>query len=235
MLIDFHSHILPAIDHGCADALEAEQQLELMRSNKTDIAVATPHFYPHIHSTSDYVQNIDAAVAEIRSRLGEKKLGISLALGVEVLACETIDRMPDLDKLCIRGTRCLLLEMPACGEWGRLQIEAVKNLIDDGYDVILAHIGRYMRRYENQIDTLIAMGAMAQVNAEAFSTRTLRRKMMAYIDGGYVCALGSDIHGADKSSYKNFTKMERRIGAENFKSIMNKAQELLATAELIEL
>ena len=206
-----------------------------MCANKVELAVATPHFYPHIHRTSDYVNDVDESVKAIRARLGDNTLGISVAIGAEVLACETIDRMPDIDKLCIRGTKCLLLEMPACGEWERLQIEAVKNLIDNGYNVILAHIDRYMKRYEDKIDTLIAMGAMAQVNAESLVTHASRKKMMAYIDGGYVCALGSDLHGSEKSSYKAFARLERRVGTENFKRIMDRSKELLATAELVEL
>ncbi len=206
-----------------------------MRSSKTDIAVATPHFYPHIHGINEYVARVDEAMSKLCRELGGERLGISVAVGTEVLACETIDRMPELDKLCIRGTRCLLLEMPACGDWGRLQIEAVKNLVDEGYDVVLAHIDRYMKRYENEIDSLIAMGALAQVNADSLASLASRKKMMAYIDGGYICALGSDLHGSEKASYKDFTKLERRVGSDNFKAIMDKTKELLATAELIEL
>lgn len=235
MIIDFHTHIIPGVDHGCASVREARRQLDILRAAKTDIAVATSHFYPHIHSINDYVSDIDEAISSVRLELGEIKLGISLAVGAEVLACETIDRMPDLDKLCIRGTRCLMLEMPACGDWDRLQLEAIKNLIDDGYKIILAHIDRYMRRYESEIDRLIAMGAMAQVNADSLATLSLRKKMMGYIDGGYVFALGSDIHGSDKIPYRDFSRLERRIGKDNLEAVMERSMKLLETAELIEL
>lgn len=235
MIIDFHTHIIPGVDHGCSSVREAIRQLDILSSAKTNIAVATSHFYPHIHRINDYVSDVDEAISRVRSELGERKLGISLAIGAEVLACETIDRMPDLDKLCIRGTKCLMLEMPACGDWSRIQLEAIKNLVDGGYKVILAHIDRYMKRYEKEIDRLIAMGAVAQVNADSLSTLSLRKKMMGYIDGGYVFALGSDIHGSDKTPYKDFARLERRIGSDNLKTIMERSTKLLETAEFVEL
>ena len=235
MIIDFHTHIIPGIDHGSSVVREAKKQLELIGASDADVVVATPHFYPHIHSINEYVADVDEAVAALRRELGETRLGVSLAIGTEVLACETIDKMPELDKLCIRGTKCLLLEMPACGDWSRIQLEAIKNLIDGGYTVVLAHIERYMKRYEAEIDRLIALGAKAQINADVMTVRSLRKKMMSYVDGGYVFALGSDIHGCEKGSYKDFEKLERRIGKENFAAIMKKSEELIASAELIEL
>ena len=103
---------------------------------------------------------------------------------------------------------------------------------EKGIDVIIAHADRYSKKV---VEKMLEAGARLQLNASSLDRFFKKKSLYKWINNGDVIALGSDIHGADKSSYKNFTKMERRIGAENFKSIMNKAQELLATAELIEL
>ena len=109
-VIDFHTHILPKIDHGCHSLEECEQQLKIISSSNTDIAIATSHFYPHVHRLEKFIQSRDKAISNI------KNAGFSdmpkICIGAEVLLFENLSKMDGLSELCIKGTNAILLELP---------------------------------------------------------------------------------------------------------------------------
>ncbi|MGN1089029.1 MAG: CpsB/CapC family capsule biosynthesis tyrosine phosphatase, partial [Huintestinicola sp.] len=45
MRVDFHSHILPAIDDGAKDVNESVSLLKRLADDKVDKVVLTSHFY----------------------------------------------------------------------------------------------------------------------------------------------------------------------------------------------
>ncbi len=229
MIIDFHSHILPRVDHGSKDSAESEKQIELIGGFGTDAVVATSHFYPHVHKVEDFLEAVNGA-SERMSRLISGLERPKIYLGAEVLACEMIENMEGIESLCVRGTRCILLEMPSSSSWSRSLIRTVENLIDNGYTVILAHIDRYLKRFEEGIDALLSIGALAQINADSLVSFIDRKRLKPYIESGRVCALGSDLHGSDKKSYKPFADLEKHIGEERFRSIMKSSERLLEGA-----
>ena len=231
MIIDFHSHILPEVDHGSKSSDEAKKQLELISVGGVDIVVATSHFYPHVHRVSDFLQDAERAAAKL-STFSEHLGSTKICLGAEVLLCEGINKMPDFEKLRIRGTNCMLIEMPSTGSWDHL-IDTVDDIIEGGYILILAHIDRYLKHYEEQIDLLLRKGAIAQINADSLTSFFSRKRVMEYIDCGVVSAIGSDLHGADKKAYQPFISAKKNIGADNYEKIMSRSAKLLQTAEFI--
>lgn len=229
---DFHSHVLPATDHGCKNIKECISQLQLMSANGTEIAVATPHFYPHLHRVDKLITSIDNAVSEIRE--ADVQLPLSLAIGAEVLLCDGLNRLDGLDKLCIKGTRTLLLEMPP-SPIGRVGYDTVENILSDGYTVVLAHIDRYLKSAPYGVDELLSLGVYAQINASALIPRSMRNRLYDYInDGDTVCAIGSDLHHYDVKEYKNFRKAQKILG-DDLEKIMNRTDKLLSGAEIINL
>lgn len=230
-MIDFHSHILPHVDHGSNSFDEAKAQLSLVKMSGVETIVATPHFYPHAHNIEDFLSSVNAA-AERLSALKAEYQGLRVCLGAEVLVCDALDKMPSLESLCIRGTNILLLEMPSATSWSRY-IQSVENILDAGYTVVLAHIDRYMPHYAEGIDKLLRLGARAQINADSLVSLFSRKKLMPYIEGGAVYAIGSDLHGADKKDYKSFVGVEKKIGTQNFEMIQKFSAELLRNAESI--
>ena len=230
-IIDFHSHILPGVDHGSKNLETSLSQLKLMKKYGTDIAVATSHFYPEQMTLDDFLSKVDSVKADITN--AATSVGIDLCLGAEVLVCEGLDKMEGLEKLCIRGTNCLLLEIPFVGTWFHGAVDTIERVIDNGFNVVLAHIDRYLADHEREIDQLIAYGAAAQINASAFSSLFTRKKVMAYVDSGCVYALGSDLHEADNKAYKAFAGVENRIGSDSYEIIMNKSEKLIRHAEIL--
>lgn len=231
-VIDFHSHILPATDHGCADIQESILQLNLISENKTNTVVATPHFYPHMHRVESFIETVNNAVSEIHQ--ADIHFPLNLALGAEVFLCNGLDQMDGLDQLCIRGTKTMLLELPM-KPLKQSGYDTVENILSAGYTVVLAHIDRYMKVNPQGIDELISMGAYAQINASSLASHGMRSKLYPYIkDGDTVCAIGSDLHGHDKKQYKPFCKAQKLLG-EDFGEIMCRTEKLLFGAEIINL
>ncbi len=197
-IVDFHAHILPGCDHGSSSSTVSLAQLRLAKKHGVTRIVATSHFYPQRHSVEGFVKK--------RSECYEKLMDAREAdmpevkLGAEVLICDNIDELPGLSELCISGTKALLLELPF-SDFSSSYISTVKYLIHDGYDVILAHADRYDKK---NIEKLIEVGAKIQLNAGSLSKLFVKGHLYDWMKRGLVYAIGSDIHKADETAYKNF-------------------------------
>ena len=225
-VIDFHAHILPKLDHGCCSLEECGQQLKIISLAKTDIAVASPHFYPHVHRVENFIKTREKAISLI------KDAGFSntpqICVGAEVLLCENLSEMDGLSELCIKGTNIILLELPM-SSLKRSHFDAIEEMLSDGFTVILAHIDRYLRICPNDIDTLRDMGVLMQVNTSAISPFSLHGRLKRYIKEGNVCAIGSDLHGTNPLDYKKFVKAPLVL-KNHYIDIMKKSQEILENA-----
>ena len=127
----------------------------------------------------------------------------------------------------------MLLEMPNVGAWNDRLIGTVESLMDKGIVIVLAHIDRYIRDYEEDIDRLLSMGAKAQINASSLIPFFSRRRLLPYLKSGAVWALGSDLHGVDEDAYHDFAALESKLGSEIYDYVMKKSEILLKGAEIL--
>lgn len=203
---DFHAHILPGADHG-SDGLEMSlKQLSLIASYGVRTVVATPHFYPMKDSVNDFVEKRSLCAAELKSCLAAHHPAV--LLGAEVLVCEGMERMDDIEELCVSGTDTILLEMPMT-KWKDAIYDTVYEISKKGLSVVMAHVDRYDPEY---VEQLFDLGVKAQLNPGAFLNGKSRRLAFDWISDGHIVALGSDLHGADPRSYKMFAKAVRHLG-----------------------
>ena len=159
-IVDFHSHILPKVDHGSDSIQTSLAQLAIAKKYSVNRILATPHFYPNRHTVSAFEQIRDNAVAVLKSATLNNAPEVKL--GAEVLICEGIERFPELNKLCFQNTKYIMLELPFLGFSESFAISA-GELQDMGYKVILAHADRYSK---NVIDVMLAYGVSGlQINA----------------------------------------------------------------------
>lgn len=226
-LIDFHAHILPGADHGSSGIEQSVNQLALIHHAGVDTVVATPHFYPNRHKVEDFVKTVGSAAESLAVHLPDT---LRLAVGSEVLYCDRLDRMEGLERLCIRGTDLLLLELPL-DIWNRDLFETVECLTKR-YTVLLAHVDRYVRFQQEELLELLAMGTYAQINADALFSFTERRKLLPILESGRVVALGSDLHRLEKKTYERFSAARGKLGEGRFEEIMRRSAELLQGATL---
>ena len=215
--IDFHTHILPRADHGSDSVETSLKQIELSRTAGIEVIVATPHFYPHRHALDKFLSRRSLAAAEIK-----KHSDSNVIIGAEILLCDSLDKLTNLESLCIENTRTLLIELPFW-DFRQEYITTVDKLIGDGYSVVLAHADRYPK---DNIEKLVNLGAKIQLNASALSKFFVKRHLYEWIDRGLVVAIGSDIHMADKCAYKKFAKARKRLG-EEFDKIMLESEKIL--------
>ncbi len=225
--IDFHSHILPEADHGSSGAEMTAEQLTLLKNIGVDTVVATPHFYPNYHTIDGFLEKIEESIDTVRGLDIQRP---NIAIGAEVLYCTGLDRMEGLERLCIRGTDILLLELPMTAWDGEL-VETVVDL-SQKYKLVLAHIDRYILECEDEIEYFAEQGIMAQINADALYSMSLKRKIMPYIAAGSVCAIGTDLHETDKKALKHFAAAPKKLG-EAYAQIMRTSAELIEKAEII--
>lgn len=206
-ILDFHAHVLPTADHG-SDSIETTLfQLESAGRCGVERIIATPHFYPNAHSVDSFLERRNQAYKLLEPHLNDSTPKIKL--GAEVLICEEIENLPEIDKLFVEGTNTLLLELP----FSKFQlgfIHSVKKLISRGINVVLAHADRYS---PDGIEALVAKGAKIQLNADSLATIFKRKVLYDWMERGLVVALGSDIHGRDKRAYSNFMKAISKIEA----------------------
>ena len=226
---DFHSHVLP-VDHGCKDTDQAVKQLCLMHSSGTEAVVATPHFYPEVHTVDAFTASLDDALDQL-CQTKDVQLP-SLYVGAEVLYCHNLDMMNGLEALCIRGTKVLLLELTSdVDENG--QADCIQRLLKRGFTIVLAHIDRYLKDHDEEIRSLISLGAYAQINAASLYSSSLKKRLRYYLEEtDSVVALGSDLHGVDKAVYRKFAKLPSCLDTA-YGEIMKRSESLLSGAQKI--
>ncbi len=200
--VDFHSHILPLLDHGAITWQHSLEQAEHALSAGVETIVATSHFYLEHESITDFLARREEASRLLDEHLQATGTPLHIIPAAEVTLY--VDLLgEDLSKLCIGDTRYILLELPMVywTDWvyqAVYEIQSTHQLLP-----IIAHIDRYETA---QLERLLAMGPLAQVNASAFRHRATRRRMMHYIREGMIHFLGSDAHGDGKRAYADFQR-----------------------------
>ena len=192
-MIDWHNHVLPAMDDGSRDVAESIAMMQAQAVQGVTMVIATPHFYANDESVASFLQRRDRSMATLRQQWQDGMP--SLRLGAEVHYYPGISRMEGLSSLCIEGSKLLLMEMPM----SRWTDSMVRELIDlsgrDSLCLVLAHIDRYLSLQDKEVwNRLLENGILMQTNASFFSNFTTKRKALALLREGYIHLLGSDCH-----------------------------------------
>ena len=204
-ICDFHAHILPRADHGSSSIENSIGQLSIASKCGVSRIVATPHFYPHKTKVSHFLSKRDKSYMDLAPNIPEN---ISIRLGAEVLLCDNIENLPDIEKLCIAGSNILLLELPFTN-YSDSYADSASVLIDKGINIVLAHAERYD---PIQVQEFIALGAKVQINAKSLlGLFSPTKAIMKWLYDGDVVAIGSDIHGLSKTAYKGFDNSFKKI------------------------
>lgn len=193
MIVDFHTHILPGMDDGSANAAESAAMLAQERRMGVDAVVLSPHFYATENSPRQFLARREQALRAL-SAVYEPSFP-RLYPAAEVQYFEGIGRAEDLELLRVEGTDLLLLEMPF-SRWSDRVIGEVLDLNDrEGFQVVLAHVDRYFSMQDREIFTMLAhYGVWMQVNASAFGSWGKRRRLRSMIAAGMIQFVGSDCH-----------------------------------------
>ncbi|MBQ8783608.1 MAG: capsular polysaccharide biosynthesis protein [Clostridia bacterium] len=196
-MIDFHSHILPAIDDGSKSEAESLLMLNALKNQGVTKVVATPHFYANNESVTHFTHRRQKAYDKLKDSLSEDLPEI--VLGAEVRYYEGISRLEGLRELCIEDTEMLLLEMPA-SRWSEFMLRDLVDLTSKSrMTLVLAHIERYMSLQAGGVfEDLLSSGVLMQINAGFINDFFTRRKALNLLKSEKVHFIGTDCHDTVK-------------------------------------
>ena len=200
LIIDFHSHILPAIDDGSRDVKTSIEMLQMSSAQRIAVMIATPHFYPMHDRMEDFLQRRNEAHERLQSCLTADMPKI--ILGAEVAFFKGISRAEKLEAMTVENTKLLLLEMPFA-PWSDEDIEEVRILAENrGFTVMLAHVERYFSIRENRkkMQELLRLPVIVQINSGSLLDWKKREKIVRMFQDGQAHVLGSDCHGVFRRS-----------------------------------
>ena len=227
-IVDFHSHILPGVDHGSDSLATTLFQLDSAKKHGINKIVSTSHFYPTVHTVDGFLKKRDFSFSSLLA--GNYDIP-DIRLGAEVLLCNGIDHLEGIEKLCIRGTNTLLLELPFSG-YSREYTYTVERLLGNGFNVVLAHADRYERSI---IQSLLPLGVKLQLNASSLVgfNKLKNRYLFDWANRGLVVALGSDIHGKDAKAYCRLCSAFCAVGTDS-EQILRASQRIWAQSLLYQ-
>lgn len=203
-MIDWHSHILPAMDDGSRDMGESLAMLGALSAQGVDTVAATPHFYADEETVDAFLVRRETAYKTLAEQTGSS--GIRILRGAEVRYYSGISRLEGLSRLTLEDSGLLLLEMPMAKWTDHTLRELTEMSGRQGIRLILAHIERYISLQERgTLERLLNEGVLMQVNASFFERLGSRHKAIRLLQEGYIHFLGSDCH--------NTTTRPPRIGS----------------------
>lgn len=162
-MIDIHTHVLPGVDDGAPDLLQAEAMLAMAAESGTDVMIATPHWDLRYQFDAERCADL---VEQLRARMKSK---LRLMLGCEVhLTPEhlfAVLRHPSLYSL--GGSDCVLVEFP---NTATVTVKpALEALLSAGLRPIVAHPERYcyIQSHRDFATDLVEMGCYLQLTAQS--------------------------------------------------------------------
>ena len=228
-MIDFHSHVLPAIDDGSQSVEESLEMLRALKSQGVDTVIATSHFYATHRSPESYLRRRNAAYEVLKQALTDECPRI--ILGAEVLYFPGISRSEALESLCTEGTDLLLLEMPFTS-WSEAMIAEVNEMArSHRVQLIMAHIERYYFKQSVSVwDEFLNRGILMQSNADFFLSFWEGRKALKLLREGRIHLLGTDCHNMRERRPRMdeaVARIRRTLGDETLQDIDELGHRLL--------
>lgn len=229
-LFDCHSHILPGIDDGSRNVEESMSMLRKFEEQGVQVIWATPHFYPDA-KLEEFLDKRDKAYKELIEEVSVQGEDLPKILkGAEVLLSIDTPQLPDLEKLCIEGTRYILIELPYVN-WSEWVYEALYTILAHrGLIPILAHIERYERVVSDisKINRLLEMDVVVQMNAYSL-TGSKKALALRLIKNNMIHVLGSDAHRAKTAIgvSEGYALVSKKLGKEVANRLMYNAKVII--------
>ena len=221
-MIDYHCHLLPALDDGASDLAESMEMARIL----ADFGFSTVHCTPHL--IKGCYENDPAKVARatqtMQGMLQEAGIPLQLVPGTEHYLDEFLPQLLP-GALTFGRASALLLELPARGGTGLLQV-MVSQLVSQGKQPLIAHPERcsafqpaadhktgrrnplgflFKKRAEEAapgdrlMQRLQKSGCRFQGNIGSFAGvygREVKERALTFLRQGCYSCLGSDAHRA---------------------------------------
>lgn len=195
VLADLHTHILPNIDDGASSVEEAVELILLEKKQGVTDIVFTPHFSMNDSSVVSFIKRREESFALLQEAISKNypDIGINYYLGAEVKYNPHLLDI-EIEELCIGNTSYLLLE-PTSNSSFKLS-ETIVQMVARGITPILAHVERYDYLINDKkfLSNLSEAGALFQISAKAFLTKSNLKSVKKLLRLGYADVVASDTH-----------------------------------------
>lgn len=204
-MIDIHSHILPCVDDGpksLADSVAVVRKL--VNQGVTDI-IATPHYVADTNYVSPRAQN-QRVLTVVKKALEKEGIKVNIYLGNEIYIDNNILELLKSKRIStLADSEYILVELPLDEEYPNYR-DILRDLMDAGYKVILAHPERYtvIQKDFEIAKELYEMGVLLQSNIASIIGKYgkgAKKTVKKLIKKRLVFTFGSDIHHAGKTDY----------------------------------
>lgn len=198
-MIDLHTHLLPGVDDGPDQEVEAVEMCRRAARHGCEVVVATPHQRHPSWSNTDSGRLVDL-LGELQEAVGETpRLLLGAEIRIDSGLLDDLDDYPASGLLPLAGSRYLLLEADRSLP-GPDPLELVHELKLRGWRPIFAHPEFIPTLYGDPevLDELIALGAFLQVTAGSLLGTFGRRPYRIACDlmsAHQVHFVASDAHG----------------------------------------
>ncbi len=218
--VDFHSHLIPAVDDGAASVHQSLQALGAFAAQGAAACITTPHFDASLTKSAGLLQQrlaeFDAGWAALTAAHAAAAGLPAIHRGVEMMLDDP-DPFLDDARLRLAGGPFVLCEFPGMhlppnAEW------AIHNLRQKGWRPIIAHPERY-RNHDARMTTLSlcrTAGAHIQLNAGSLlgqhgdRAQTIATVLLRH---GWVDYLASDHHARGEPATGRAVAMLEELGA----------------------
>lgn len=236
--VDCHCHVLPGIDDGSRNVEESLEILKTFYANGVQTVWATPHFYPN-QDLEAFLEERQQAYQTLMHQVHLEQAEIPRILqGAEVLLSIDTPQMADLDKLCIEGTRYILIELPYTN-WAPWIYEALYTIqAKHGVTPIIAHMERYEKMLSSvdKFNKLVETNVLIQMNVysllgkqKKFAKQLVKKKM--------VHLLGSDTHRSKniKGVWLGYDQLAKKLGQQTAMQFLQNANQVIANEKVDKL
>lgn len=198
MKLDFHSHILPALDDGSPDM---ETSLELAAAMKDwgfERVTCTPHITNKYRNTPDTIR---PAFESMQDALSSHGIDLQLRMSAEYrLVPETWPEVMEKGWLMPVEDRFILMELPIFHpeDIGDIKpLEEFRKVVSMGLTPLLPHPERYNYLTRRELMSYLEAGVRIQCNYGSLAGLygdEVKEKAQSMVDEGLVSYYGTDLH-----------------------------------------
>lgn len=208
-LVDLHSHILPGVDDGARNDIQALEMLRAAEADGINIIAATPHSH-HIGGQ---------AVLEVVNRLRETAAGAGISIDIVPghegrIAPDLAERYQRGDLIPLNCSRYQLIELHF-QEWPRDLVErSIARVQAAGLTPVLAHPERFTSVQNDLawIERLRDLGILVQINSHSltgYHGPEAQVTAESLVERCLVHVIASDAHNAGRRTPVIRTALER--------------------------
>lgn len=198
-MIDFHSHILPGMDDGANDIEESLAMLAFLKEQGVTTVIATPHYRCDC-SVGSFIKKRQASFDKLEAAMNASGREYPrVLLGAEVAVSEHLTKHKNLERLCIEGTNCILVEMPN-RFWEPFLYQVLFNIMGQyRLRLIIAHVDRYFTSLgsNKKMLKLVEMQPVFQISTPALMYRKGKKLLKWMCRFGSEFVFGTDCHNME--------------------------------------